>query len=596
MTSSPFILGVGAVLAVAIGFLVDSPYFASVLAYGVVLGIFSLGLGLTLGRMGYVTFGHAAFFGLGAYAVALLCVEFGLSYWAVLPLALLPGVGLGVLVGFVSARLGGAYFAIATLTTAEILRLVAANWIDLTRGPMGILVPVTPLPWQEALGWNASQAYLSLLVVVAAIVLALIHNLNRSPLGRAWIAVREAPDLAESLGIPTVRARVWNVALSGAIASLAGALVLPKIFVVTPDLFGVANSATGLLAAILGGKATLLGPLLGGIVFAVLPETLRFVDAARLAIFAVILLVVVRLLPGGIVSLLPSRLRPRIRAPQPVAGDAGPTLFPAAAAGTADELLQVSHLRKSFAGVTATQDVSFTVRRGELVGLIGPNGAGKTTCFSQLSGFLAPDAGQIAFDGRSVIGQAPHRIAARGMVRTFQHAALARNLSVYENVLTATHLALPETVLASALRLPSFRRREAERARLAMACLAALDLTARADEMAQDLPYGEQKLLAIAMALATRPRLLLLDEPAAGLNQVEAARLADVLRMLQRAGLTLVVVDHNLKMMMAICDRIVVLHHGALIAQGTPAEVRSHPEVIQAYLGGQDDDVAEMRS
>ncbi len=596
MTSSPFILGAGAILAVVIGFLVDSPYFASVLAYGVVLGIFSLGLGLTLGRMGYVTFGHAAFFGLGAYAVALLCVEFGLSYWAVLPLALLPGIGLGVLVGFVSARLGGAYFAIATLTTAEILRLVAANWIDLTRGPMGILVPVTPLPWQEALGWNASQAYLSLLVVIAAIVLALIHNLNRSPLGRAWVAVREAPDLAESLGIPTVRARVWNVALSGAIASLAGALVLPKIFVVTPDLFGVANSATGLLAAILGGKATLLGPLLGGIVFAVLPETLRFVDAARLAIFAVILLIVVRLLPGGIVSLLPSRLRPRIRAPQIPAGDAGPDLFPAAVAGGPGDLLQVKALRKSFAGVTATQDVSFAVRRGELVGLIGPNGAGKTTCFSQLSGFLAPDAGEILFDGQSVIGQAPHRIAARGMVRTFQHAALARNLSVYENVLTATHLALPETVLASALRLPSFRRREARRARLAMACLAALDLTTRADEMAQDLPYGEQKLLAIAMALATRPRLLLLDEPAAGLNQVEASRLAEVLRMLQRGGLTLVVVDHNLKMMMAICDRIVVLHHGALIAQGTPAEVRSHPEVVQAYLGGQDEDVAEVRS
>ncbi len=596
MTSSPFILGAGAILAVVIGFLVDSPYFASVLAYGVVLGIFSLGLGLTLGRMGYVTFGHAAFFGLGSYAVALLCVEFGLSYWAVLPLALLPGIGLGVLVGFISARLGGAYFAIATLTTAEILRLVAANWIDLTRGPMGILVPVTPLPWQEALGWNASQAYLSLLIVVAAIVLALIHNLNRSPLGRAWVAVREAPDLAESLGIPTVRARVWNVALSGAIASLAGALVLPKIFVVTPDLFGVANSATGLLAAILGGKATLLGPLLGGIVFAVLPETLRFVDAARLAIFAVILLVVVRLLPGGIVSLLPSRLRPRTRAPQVAAGDAGPDLFPAAVAGGPGDLLQVKALRKSFAGVTATQDVSFAVRRGELVGLIGPNGAGKTTCFSQLSGFLAPDAGEIVFDGQSVIGQAPHRIAARGMVRTFQHAALARNLSVYENVLTATHLALPETVLASALRLPSFRRREAERARLAMACLAALDLTARADEMAQDLPYGEQKLLAIAMALATRPRLLLLDEPAAGLNQVEATRLAEVLRMLQRGGLTLVVVDHNLKMMMAICDRIVVLHHGALIAQGTPAEVRSHPEVVQAYLGGQDEDVAEVRS
>lgn len=573
----------GTAMAFLAAFLIESPYIAGLLAYAAVLGIFSLGLSVTLGQMGYVTFGHAAFLGLGAYAASLISVNFGWNFWAAAALAPASGAALGVLVGFAAARLGGAYFAIATLVTAEILRLTAANWIDLTRGPMGVLVTAPPLPWQSLFGWGPQQSHLFLLILVVTLLLVGLRNLQQSPLGRAWVAVREAPDLAESLGIPTVRARIWNVATSGSIAALAGALLVPKIFVVTPELFGVGYSATGLLATILGGKASLVGPLLGGFVFAVLPESLRFVDAARLAIFAVILLLVVRLMPGGLVSLLPAfRRAPRAPAfgqgaPPPLLDDNLPPV------GT--EVLAVRHLRKSFAGLKATDDVSFTVTAGELVGLIGPNGAGKTTCFSQLSGFVESDAGTVSFLGESTLGRAPHRIAAKGMVRTFQQAALCQTLTVYENALIATHLATPEPFVAALLRLPGSRRRELMRHKRAEACLKAMDLLGRADERANDLPYGDQKLLAIALALAARPKMLLLDEPAAGLNQVEAAKLADVLRELRRAGLTIVIVDHNLKMMMALCDRIVVLHLGAKIAEGTPDEVRRHPEVIKAYLG-----------
>jgi len=558
MTRASTWLIAGILIAFAAAFSIDSPYVAGLLAYACVLGIFALGLAVTLGQMGYVTFGHAAFFGLGAYAAGLVSVKFGLNFWAAAALAPIPGAALGVLVGFAAARLGGAYFAIATLTTGEILRLVAANWIDLTRGPMCVLVTAPPLPWQATFGWGQQQSYLFLLIVVVTLVLIGLHNLRRSPIGRTWVAVREAPDLAESLGIPTVRARVGNVAISGGLSALAGALLVPKIFVVTPDLFGVGYSATGLLATILGGKASLIGPLLGGFVFATLPEALRFVDSARLAIFAVILLLVVRLFPGGIVSLLPV-FRRRAKAP-PFGEGAAPALLSDALPARGAEVLTVEGLRKAFSGLKATDDVSFAVRAGEVVGLIGPNGAGKTTCFSLVSGFVKPDAGSVTCLGECVLGLAPHRIAGKGMVRTFQQAALCQTLTVYENALLATH-------------------------RASETCLRAIGLLDRADEVAGDLPYGDQKLLAIAMALAAQPKILLLDEPVAGLNQVEAARFADVLRDLRRQGLTIVIVDHNLKMMMSLCDRIVVLHHGAKIAEGTPEEVRRHKEVIEAYFG-----------
>lgn len=576
-------LAAGVAAAFLAAFLIDSPYVAGLLAYALVLGMFALGLGVTLGQMGYVTFGHAAFFGLGAYAAALVSTKFGLNFWLMAFLAPLPGAALGILVGFASARLGGAYFAIATLTTAEILRLIAANWIDLTRGPMGVLVTAPPLPWQTAFGWGQQQSYLFLLILVVTLLLVGLRNLQRSPLGRAWVAVREAPDLAESLGIPTVRARVSNIAISGGIAALAGALLVPKIFVVTPDLLGVGYSATGLLATIMGGKASLLGPLLGGFAFAVLPESLRFVDAARLAIFAVILLLVVRLMPGGIVSLLPGFRR---NAPAPAFGQHKlPALLRPDLPAPGTDVLAVRGLQKSFSGLKATDDVSFTVRAGELVGLIGPNGAGKTTCFNLLSGFTRPDAGDVLCLGRSIVGLAPHQVASHGMVRSFQQAAICPTLTVYENALIATHRAAPEPFLSALLRLPACRRREDERRLRAVACLGAMDLLARADELASALPYGDQKLLAIAMALAAQPKILLLDEPAAGLNQVEAAALAKVLGDLRRAGLTIVVVDHNLKMMMALCDRIVVLHHGAKIAEGTPETVRNDAAVVQAYFG-----------
>ena len=494
----------------------------------------------------------------------------------------LPRSPIGDFVGFASVRLGGAYFAIATLTTAEILRLVASNWIDLTRGPLGLIVRRPRLSGLESLGLSFHQYYLLAALLGLGLAVFIVHRLLDSPTGRAWKVIRESNDLAESIGIRTVRERVVAIAISGGLAGFAGVLFIPRTLVLTPDLFNPMFSATGLLIAILGGKGTLIGPLLGGAIFAALPETLRFVDEYRIAIFALILLVVIRIQPGGLAALL--RLSTPFRTPpRPAGAGAGDLSF------ERSPVLDVRGLTKRFGGLTAVEDVSLKIEPGELVGIIGPNGAGKTTCLSLISGFTRPTSGSVLYGEHEVSDAAPSVLVAAGLARTFQQAALCASQTVFENVLAAASAAEPERVLPSVLRTGGWRRRESGRIARAWDCLALVGMTDRADEIAGSLPYGDQKLLAIAVSLATRPRLLMLDEPAAGLNHTEANRLAALLRDLRNRGLTVVVVDHNLRMMMALCDRIVVLDRGRLIAQGTPTQVQADQAVIDAYLGGSAD-------
>lgn len=553
-------------------------YFTGLLTYAAVLALFSLSINLTFGYLGFLSFGHAAFLGLGAYTAGLLTTHFGINLWVAALLAPIPAAALGVFVGLSTARLGGAYFSIATLTTAEILRLVAMNWVDLTRGPLGIVVPRPNIPFIEQFGWHFSQYYLTICALTLALVIVLVRRLLRSPEGRAWETIKASKDLAQSLGMPAAHHRVVNIAVSGAIAGLAGALLIPRILVLSPELFSITFSATGLLVVILGGSATLIGPILGGLVFAILPEMLRSVDEYRMAIFALILLVVVRARPGGLASLIPAKLMSRGRSDAMPAASAPRDSRPPAG-------LEVKNLTKSFGGIKAVTDVSFSIAPDELVGIIGPNGAGKTTCLSLISGFLQPTSGKIVFAGQDLANVSSSAAAGLGLVRTFQHTTITPTATAFENVLAATYLHRRQGILSALLRLPSFGRAEREQEAWAAECLTRVGLVSRSGVEAGSMPYGEQKLLSIAAALAARPRLLMLDEPAAGLNHTEANRLAGLLRSLRHGGLTIVMVDHNLRMMMALCDRIIVLDQGRLIAQGSPSEVRSNPDVVRAYLG-----------
>jgi len=576
----------GLVLVVLVASVLRSGYWLDVAAYAGVLAVFALGVAVTFGQLGYVSFGHAAFLGLGAYTAGLLVTALGWNYWAVLPLTVIPGLLFGALLGAISARLSGAYFAIATLVVAELLLLLASNWVDLTHGPMGLMVMIQPLPGAKALGWSAQQGYLAVVGAALVLVFVLLRNLRMGATGADWAAIREAPALAESLGIATARARVVNIALSGGVAALAGGLLLPKVFVLSPALFGVTNSATGILAVILGGKATLFGPMLGGALFAVLPEALRFMGELNFAAFALMLLVAVRLLPDGLAGWLLKRPALQRRAARRLAGAPLPAaLPPIVRAHRAAVALELRGVGRRFKGLKAVEDVSFEVRSGEIVGLIGPNGAGKTTLLSMLSGFLPASSGSVVAFGVDIKGLAPHRVARQGIVRSFQQTAVCASQTVLVNMRIAAHLHRPLGFFAALVGSAASRRRERERLAHALGCLAEVGLGDRLEALAGSLAYGEQKLLGVAMALAAEPAVLLLDEPAAGLNHVEATRLAGVLRALRGKGMTLVVVDHNLKMLMSLVDRVIVLHHGVKIADGAPLEVTARPEVVQAYLG-----------
>ncbi|MEP7101836.1 MAG: branched-chain amino acid ABC transporter ATP-binding protein/permease [Burkholderiales bacterium] len=579
-------LMIGLFLVALVASVLRSAYWLDVAAYAGVLAVFALGVAVTFGQLGYVSFGHAAFLGFGAYTAGLLVTALGWNYWAVLPLCVIPGLLLGALLGVISARLSGAYFAIATLVVAELLVLLASNWVDLTHGPMGLMVNVPPVPGARAIGWNAQQGYLAVVGATLVLAFVLLRNLRASATGRCWDAIREAPALAESLGIATARARVLNIALSGGLAALAGGLLVPKVFVLSPALFGVTNSATGILAVILGGKATLFGPLLGGALFAALPEALRFLGELNFAAFALMLLIAVRVLPDGIVGSLIKRPALRRWLARRGAIDALPAATPLVARAHRTEVaLQVRRVSRHFKGLKAVEDVSFDVRSGEIVGLIGPNGAGKTTLLSMLSGFLSTSHGSISAFGEDIAGLAPHRVARRGVVRSFQQTAVCASQTVLVNMRIAAHLHRPVGFFAALLVTRASQARERERLAHALGCLQEVGLVDRLDTLAGSLPYGEQKLLGVAMALAAEPAVLLLDEPAAGLNHTEATRLAGVLRALRGKGMTLVIVDHNLKMLMSLVDRVVVLHHGVKIADGAPQEVTALPEVVQAYLG-----------
>lgn len=571
--------------AVFVAALVAAPflptYYQGLAIYACILAIFATSANISLGQLGLISFGHAAFFGLGAYAAGLLNFYTGMNYWLAVPLAILPGVALGALVGLASLRLSGAYFAIATLVTSEILRLVALNWVSFTRGPMGVVVHRPREKWLEALtGRDFGDLYLMLCILVLALVLFVVSRVNRSLIGRAWVALRDQPKLAESVGIWPLRYKVIAIAMSGGIAALAGGLFVPRVLVLSPDLFSGTLSATALLAAILGGRGAVMGPVLGGIVFAVAPELLRVVDEYRLAIFALLLLVVVRVRPDGLISLFPRRKTVHIRPPSALV-EITPRQLPAT--------LSIEHLSRHFGGLKAVEDVSFEVRRGEILGLIGPNGAGKTTCLSLISAFLSPNSGVVRLGQLTLSTLSSHQAAQQGVVRTFQHTTVCMDLSVYENVLIGTHLLLPETTAAAVLRLPAYQQRECKRQALAWAAICFVGLEERANELAGSLAYGEQRMLSIAVALATRPGFLLLDEPAAGLNHTEALVLARLLTSLREKGFTIAIVDHNLRMMMKLCDRIVVLHHGRMLAEGDPVTVRNTPAVIEAYLGTSDE-------
>jgi len=560
-----------------------------------VFALFSLGFDLVYGHAGLLSFGHAAFFGLGAYAAGLA----GLATHGNVALALAvaaAGAGTGaVVIGFFSLRRRGVYFALLTLAFAQLLYFVALQWRTLTGGDDGLRgLPAMALRagGTVLLDLASSRAIYAFTAAAVWISFLLMRRVHESAFGRALVAVRENELRAEACGYNTSALKLWAFTLSGTLCGVAGGLNTVLLKFVGLDILSWLTSGFVVLMTILGGTGTLVGPLLGALVFVALQDIVSTVPAIADSwplVVGILFIVAVLLFPGGLwgtILHVSGQWRGHERSAPEASVDAGVVLeagtrvsAPAQAAGTTSgAAVRLEAVTKRFGALSAVGGVSLDVRPGEVRGIIGPNGAGKTTLLRLISGEMSPTSGRIYSDDREITAWPLHRVARSGIVKSFQVTSVFPNLTAFENVRVA--------ILARRAPFDFWQRADELRevTGLVDAVLRRVHLVEKRGYPAYALSHGEQRHLEVAIALAARPRVLLLDEPTAGMSAEETRKTMELIRDLA-TDLTVVVVEHKTDVIMTVCDRVTVMYFGDVIAEGTPEEVKASARVQAVYLG-----------
>ncbi len=564
-------------------------YAVHVVDVAIVFALLAVGLGLAMGVAGQINLAQIAFFGVGAYTTAILTTRAGLGFWPAAVLAILAASLTGLLVGLPALRVQSHYLGIVTLGLA----LAFINWITnaaVAGGAEGIsAIPVPPL-----FGIDLSSEYLYYYLELIAFAVALAFGLFvvRTPLGRRMRAMRDDPLAAAAIGAEIPLLRMTAFVLASVYGGLAGILYAGLIRYVAPETFSIGNMFLLLAMVIIGGRRSLVGCVVGAIGLSLIREALAdFATSAQLAYGIVVVLTVV-FAPTGLAG-IPARVRDALRRRRghSIASAALQPFQPfdpapgAGAARAAVPVLEIRHVSMRFRGLKALDDVTLTVTAGEIRGIVGPNGSGKTTLFNVVSGLYRATAGQVLLDGRVVSGIRPYQLSSLGVARTFQNLRLFANLTVGENLLVALDRTRTWSIWRYALWQVGVWRQDRELRRQADDLAARFGLAGFAEASPGALPYGIQRRIEIARAMASSPRLLLLDEPAAGLNGEEVRQLAEIVRSIRDSGVTVVLIEHNMGLVMSLCERVTVLASGAVIAEGTPAEVAGTPAVVEAYLG-----------